>query len=172
MQKGKMKTESEFYKKLLSYDQKVLSSFLRKMNKMSWKKLSKNMEASHYSIAEIFVHVLGVYNGWLNYNLYGKWDEIPTKTLNMENYHSTKDIQKFMDAVWDGVSKLAKNLDDELLDKKVRAPWMPGNHSLRDVLMQVSLEQAHHIGEIICLMWQLDVEPPEMTWIMNTRNLK
>ena len=30
---------------------------------------------------------------------------------------------------------------------------------------QVTLEQAHHLGELIALFWQIDVEPPEMTWI-------
>jgi len=31
--------------------------------------------------------------------------------------------------------------------------------------MQVTFEQAHHTGEFIALFWQIDVEPPEMTWI-------
>ena len=40
-------------------------------------------------------------------------------------------------------------------------------HELRapDALAQVTLEQAHHVGELIALFWQQDVEPPEMTWI-------
>ncbi len=74
--------------------------------------------------------------------------------------------------MWLGVDELLDNLDDELLAKKVKAPWLPGSHYLADVLMQVSFEQAHHIGEIIAMMWQLDIEPPEMTWIMNTRNMR
>ena len=31
--------------------------------------------------------------------------------------------------------------------------------------MQVRLEQAHHLGELIALFWQIDIEPPEMTWV-------
>ena len=76
-----------------------------------------------------------------------------------------------MNKVLRGEDELFENLDEEMLSKNVRAPWLPSKHKLADVLMQVSIEQAHHIGEIIALLWQLDVEPPEMTWIMNIRRL-
>jgi hypothetical protein len=46
---------------------------------------------------------------------------------------------------------------------------MEGEIALRDVLMQVTFEQAHHLGEIIAILWQSNIEPPEMTWIMNTQ---
>ena len=134
------------------------------MSKLPWKTISKNVEASHHSVKNIFIHILAVYNGWLNYNVYGKASEIPHDTEhNPGSYHSVKDIRGFMNKVWKGVDKLLINLDDELLAKKVRAPWLPGTHSVGDVLMQVSLEEAHHIGEIIAILWQLDIEPPEMT---------
>lgn len=162
--------DSIFYRRLLLYDRKVLQSYLSAISKLPWKTATKNLEASHYSIAGIFVHILGVYNGWLNYNLYGRSTEIPTETLDMDNYHSARDVRKFMDAVWRGIDRLLDKLDDQYLaETKVRAPWMPGDHALGDVLMQVSLEQAHHIGEIIALFWQLDTEPPEMTWILSMR---
>ena len=131
------------------------------------------MEASHNSIKNTFVHVLTVYNGWLNYNVYGRSSEIPHETEhNPDNYNSAKDIQKFMNKVWKGVDRLMADLDNDLLAKRIKAPWMPGSHSLGDVLMQVSLEQAHHIGEIIAMLWQINVEPPEMTWIVNARSFK
>ncbi len=120
----------------------------------------------------IFVHILTVYNGWLNYNVYGRSSEIPQEMHNPDNYHSVKDIQKFMRKIWQGVDEFMDNLDDVILSKKVKAPWLPGSHTVGDVLMQVTIEQSHHIGEIIALFWQIDIEPPEMTWIMNTRKLK
>jgi uncharacterized damage-inducible protein DinB len=156
----------------LSTTGKVLNSYLNALARLPWKTVSKNVEASHYSILGIVVHILGVYNGWLNYNVYGRSSEIPVQTLDTENYHSIKDVRKFMKNVWAGVDKLMEDLDENLLRKKVKAPWLPGSHFLADVLMQVSLEQAHHIGEVIALMWQLDIKPPEMTWIMTTRVMR
>ncbi|MCL4517815.1 MAG: DinB family protein [Thaumarchaeota archaeon] len=163
----------DYYRKLFAYNEKVLRSYLRSIGKLPWKKASENMEASHDSIKNIFVHILTVYNGWLNYNIYGKSSEIPHDTEhNPDNYNSIRDVQKFMEKVWKGVHKLMEDLDEDLLSKRVKAPWLPGSHALRDVLMQITLEQAHHLGEIIALFWQMNVEPPEMTWIMNTRNFK
>lgn len=165
-----------FYRKLLAYDKKVLDSYLSKCAKLPWKTVSKNMESSHYSIKNTLVHILTVYNGWLNYIAYGRAKEIPHDTKhNPENYHSMKEIRKFSNEVWKGVDQLLTNVDKDeslLLSKKLKAPWLPGRHSLNDVLMQTSLEQAHHIGEIISLFWQLDIEPPEMTWLMNTRGYR
>ncbi|MDH2900574.1 MAG: DinB family protein [archaeon] len=163
----------DYYRRLFAYNRKVFNAYLNALAKLPWKTLSKNMESSHYSMKDTLVHILTVYNGWLNYNVYGRSSEIPHETEhNPESYNSIGDIRKFRDKVWLGVDELLDNLDDELLAKKVKAPWLPGSHYLADVLMQVSFEQAHHIGEIIAMMWQLDIEPPEMTWIMNTRNMR
>ena len=57
----------------------------------------------------------------------------------------------------------------EALSKKFTAPWLEGELGFSDILMQVTFEQAHHLGEIIALLWQVNTEPPEMTWIMNAR---
>ncbi|MGI0130556.1 MAG: hypothetical protein ACREEC_10475, partial [Thermoplasmata archaeon] len=51
------------------------------------------------------------------------------------------------------------------LDRRLFAFWMPGRYTVRDALMQTTLAQAHHLGEIIGVLSQDDVRPPEMTWI-------
>lgn len=163
----------DYYRRLFTYNRKVLYSYLEALSKLPWKTVSKNMGTSHESMVDTFIHILTVYNGWLNYNVYAKSSEIPHDTEhNPENYHSMKDIRAFADKVWRGVDKLLDKLDDEFLLKRVRAPWLPGSHRVCDVLMQVTFEQAHHIGELIAMLWQLDVEPPEMTWIMTNRSLE
>lgn len=159
-----------YYRSLFAYNRRVWNRYFNASAKLSWKTLSKNMEISHYSMKNTLVHVLTVYNGWLNYNVYGRSSEIPHGTEhNPDKYNSMKQVREFSNKVWKGVDMLLDNLDDKLLSKKVKAPWLPGTYTLADVLMQVSFEQAHHIGEVIAMMWQLDIEPPEMTWIMNTR---
>jgi len=78
-------------------------------------------------------------------------------------------VKGFMLKVLAGVNVFLKALDDKAPTKKITAPWMEGEHELRDVLLQVTFEQAHHLGEIIAMLWQTNIEPPEMTWIMNTQ---
>lgn len=161
-------SNAEDFRKILRYNEKVLSSFFDMLSKLPWETVAKNAEASHYSMKNIFVHILSVYNGWINYNALGKSDEIPWPEHDYENYSSMEQVKGFMLKVLTGVNTFMKRLDDKDLSKKITAPWMEGEHELRDVLMQVTFEQAHHLGEIIALLWQVNIEPPEMTWIMNT----
>ncbi|MHB1907627.1 MAG: DinB family protein [Nitrososphaerales archaeon] len=163
----------EYYRRLFRYNKKILDEYFRALSKLPWKTVSKNMESGHYSMKETFVHILTAYNGWLNYNLYGRSKDIPhTTEHNPDNYHSMKQIGRFKDKVWTGVEKMLSNLDDKMLQKRLKAPWLPGSYKLGDVMLQASFEEAHHIGEIIAMLWQLDIEPPEMTWMMTTRKFK
>ncbi len=114
-----------------------------------------------------FVHILSVYNGWINYNALGKSNEIPWAEHDYDKYDSMEQVKEFMLKVLGGVNAFMKVLDDKALFKMIIAPWMESEHELRDVLMQVTFEQAHHLGEIIALLWESNIEPPEMTWIMN-----
>lgn len=59
---------------------------------------------------------------------------------------------------------LAK-LTDKDLNRGIQPEWKTRPHPIRDALMQVTFEQANHLGELIALYWQMDIEPPEMTWI-------
>jgi uncharacterized damage-inducible protein DinB len=156
------------YRRIFEYNEKVLRSFFEALSKLPWDTVAKNMEASHRSMKNILVHILTVGNGWINYNAQGKSDKIPWEDHDYENYHSMDKVGKFMSRVMVGVEDFMKRLDDGDLSKTITAPWMAGEHELGDVLMQVTFEQAHHLGEIIALLWQLNIEPPEMTWIMNT----
>ena len=65
--------------------------------------------------------------------------------------------------------RLRVDVDEHLLHRDLERPvqpaWKERPHPLRDALVQVTLEQAHHVGELIAMFWQQDVEPPEMTWI-------
>lgn len=161
-------SNAQDYLRLFSYNKKVLQTFFDKLSNLPWETVSKNMESGHYSMKNTFVHILSVYNGWINYNALGKSNEIPWEEHDYENYHSMAQIKEFMLKVLTRVDTFMKGLDDDALSKKITAPWMEGEHELRDVLMQVTFEQAHHLGEIIALLWQANIEPPEMTWIMNT----
>jgi uncharacterized damage-inducible protein DinB len=92
-------------------------------------KVSKNMEASHQSMKNIFVHILCVYNGWINCNAKGKSDQIPWEEHDYENYHSMSQVQEFMSKVLGGVKGFMKDLNDSDLSKKITVPWMEGNTS-------------------------------------------
>jgi uncharacterized damage-inducible protein DinB len=126
--------------------------------------VSKNLEASHNSMKDIFTHILTVYDGWLNHARKGETSGVPDSELN-DAYHSMEAMRRYMEHVETGVDALLQELDEQMLSLPVKVDWMEKEHSLADALMQVTIEQAHHLGEIIALLWQHNIEPPEMTWI-------
>jgi hypothetical protein len=74
-----------------------------------------------------------------------------------------KQVGEFIEKGLAGVNAFMKRLDDNALIKKITAPWMEGEHELGD------FEQTHHLGEIIAMLWQSNIQLPGMTWIMNTQ---
>jgi uncharacterized damage-inducible protein DinB len=36
---------------------------------------------------------------------------------------------------------------------------------VEDILIHAALENIHHFGELIAMLWQIDVEPPHMGWL-------
>jgi uncharacterized damage-inducible protein DinB len=157
------------YRRIFNYNEKVLRAFFDTLSNLPWETVSKNVESAHHSMKNTFVHILSVYNGWINYNALEKSNEIPWEEHDYNNYHSMGQVGDFMLKVLAGVNVFLKGLNDNALSKKIAAPWLDGEFELGDVLMQVTFEQAHHLGEIIALLWQVNTEPPEMTWIMNAQ---
>ena len=36
---------------------------------------------------------------------------------------------------------------------------------VKDVLIHVITEELHHRGEIIAILWQINIQPPDMGWL-------
>jgi uncharacterized damage-inducible protein DinB len=158
--------KSDDFRRIFSYNRIVLHSFFETIDKLPLEIAAKNIEASHNSIAHIFTHILTVYDGWLNHARKGVESGVPESELD-EAYQSMDSMRRYMKHVEAGVDALLRQLDDAMLSTPIRVEWMEREHSLADALMQVTIEQAHHLGEIIALLWQHNIEPPEMTWIMS-----
>jgi len=60
------------------------------------------------------------------------------------------------------------DMKPEELERKVEIT-RPGTPStlvrVEDVLVHAALENIHHFGELIALLWQMDLEPPHIGWI-------
>ncbi len=87
-------------------------------------------------------------------------------SLGMVTAADFRDIYEYNWRVLRGYCDALSELPEEAVLKNREATYQSmKNIPLRDALLQVTFEQAHHLGELIALFWQQDVEPPEMTWI-------
>ena len=156
---------AEEFRRIYRYNRAVMDAYARKLERLPWSVVSKDRGATWHSMAGVFHHIVGVYDGWLRYVAQGRGVDEKTASRRWDSFASMADIRAFHDAVWASVERLLDRLTDASLRHGVRAPWKPKACTLEDALLQVTLETAHHLGEIIAMLWQEDRRPPAMTWL-------
>jgi uncharacterized damage-inducible protein DinB len=156
-------------RRMFEYNRVVLGRYRRALKRLPWRTVTRNRETGHHSMRNTYLHILRVHNIWLNYVVQDRLDAFPAKGLEYSDFPSWREILSFDRKVWSGISRFLASLSESDLRRKVRAPWMPGEYTLEDAFYQTTFEQAHHLGELIAMFWQLDKKPPEMTWIDTTR---
>ena len=154
---------------LVGYNRRVFERFERSAVRRGWAAAVKNHGTGHLSVKNTLVHVLNVHEAWLVAIAQEKWSVFDAPGRRPDAVRSWKELRAYRERVWAGEDALLKCLTETSLRRRVRAPWMPGRYTLADAVLQVTLEQAHHLGEVIAIYWQADRQPPAMTWIENMR---
>ena len=147
------------------YNWRVLRDYCETLAKLPEDELLKNREATHESLKNIFHHILSVHDGWLNVTAQGASADPAMRERDFDEVRTMEPLRAYMKKIIAKEKRFLAKLTDKDLDRGVQPEWKTRPHPLRDALMQVTFEQAHHTGELIALLWQIDVEPPEMTWI-------
>jgi uncharacterized damage-inducible protein DinB len=154
-------------RRMLAYNHAVFDRFVRRLRRLGWDVVRENREVGHLSVFQTMEHILNVHDAWLNYIVPGRVAQLDDGSVKRHDFESWAELVAYERRVWAGVEVLAAQLTPQRLRQRVRAPWMAGQYTLSDAVHQVTIEQAHHLGEVIALLWQRDVEPPPMTWIQN-----
>lgn len=152
---------------MVAYNRTVFDRFVRRLRRLDWDVVTEDREIGHHSMFQTMEHILNVHDAWMNYIVPGRVDELDDGSVKRHDFASWPELVAYERGVWRGVDGLTEGLTPAKLRRTVRAPWMPGRYTLADAFHQVSVEQAHHLGEVIGVLWQRDVEPPPMTWIQN-----
>jgi uncharacterized damage-inducible protein DinB len=150
---------------IYGYNWRVLRDFSEALAKLPKSEVLKNREATHGSMKDIFHHILTVHDGWLNVTAQGASADPVMREKDYDEVQSIDALRAYMEKIIEREGRLLGDLKDQDLERPVQPKWKERPHSLRDAMLQVTFEQAHHLGELIALFWQQDVEPPEMTWI-------
>ena len=150
-------------RELLEYDADVRRKYLETLGQLSWKEFTKNREASFHSIRNIFVHTLGAIDYWLDF--------LQVKNLRpkkkYDEYKSFEEVRAYMENVEKRLNDYLDSLPKEGLNRTYTVKDDGGKVmkiSAEDVLIHVFEEEVHHRGELIALLWQMDIEPPAMGW--------
>jgi uncharacterized damage-inducible protein DinB len=153
-------------RELVAYNRSVFDRFVRQVARLPWKEATRNREIGHRSLFQTLVHILNVHEVWLVYIVPQRTRELPALFAQEDRRPTTwRGFRAYSAKVWSGIDRTLRNLSDRDFRRRVKAPWMPGRYTVRDAFFQTTLEEAHHLGEVIGALWQKDVASTRMTWI-------
>jgi uncharacterized damage-inducible protein DinB len=153
---------------LYAYSSRVRHRFVDKLNELRWEELERNREASFYSMKNVMIHMIDNEDWIVNWVIQGKSGEYVRK--KSAEYTSKGMLVTHLDEVEQKTRLYLQDLDEVELNRKVRFTLSSGqvfDLSVEECLFQSFTEQLFHLGEIIALMWQDNIEPPRMQWFWN-----
>jgi uncharacterized damage-inducible protein DinB len=87
-----------------------------------------------------------------------------------EEFQDMKMMRVHLDQVEQKTRKYIDTADEKELQRRVKFELSSGtvfDLSVEESLFQSFTEQIYHLGELIALLWQKDIEPPKMQWFWN-----
>jgi uncharacterized damage-inducible protein DinB len=151
--------------KLLEYSQFLRHKYLETISKLPWEEVIKDRGASFPSLRDIFLHIIFVVDAFINYILQGN-PNYPS--VNYNKYDSIEKITKYLEQVESKANAYLSKVTPEELAKKIERKQKDGSTILipvEDLLLDLFQEETHHRGELIALLWQMDVAPPHVGFI-------
>jgi len=165
-------------KELYQYSSTVRRAFLEKLAILPWEAVTKNREASYYSMKDIMLHMID------NEDMVVSGQILKVKPLMTANdkpltavqgardwaeYRDMLMIRGHLDEVERKTKANLEKADENELARRVNFTVRSGSFdlSVEECLMQSFTEQLYHMGELIALLWQEDIEPPKMQWFWN-----
>lgn len=136
------------------------------LSRLSWEEFTRNRDASFNSLRNVFLHIVNVEDYYVNHILSEKGGKfIP---YDFDKFADIEAVRKHMDEVEARTKICLSSLGAEGLAREFE--WnRPDGTSMRgrgeDIVTHVALEQIHHFGELISLLWQMNVEPPHLGWL-------
>ena len=154
------------YQQMFEYNRLVRRSFLDILAELPWSEVVTDREASFYSLRNIFLHTLDVEEFLIHHLLQGTLQNRIKHTF--DEFNDIESIRRRTIETDKKTEIFLETLAPERLNAVVEFP-IDDRPSLiltvEDVLIQNLTEQLHHRGELIGLLWQMDIEPPNMEWL-------
>ena len=153
---------------LYSYSSHVRRNFAKKLVELPVDVVGKNREASFYTMKNILVHMIDNEDWIVNWVIHGKSREYVRK--KSEAHTDMTQVLQHLDEVEDKTRSFLKTASENEFNRRIDFTLSSGktfNLSVEDCLFQSFTAQLYHMGELIALLWQENIEPPRMQWFWN-----
>ncbi|HUK51430.1 MAG TPA: DinB family protein [Terriglobales bacterium] len=153
---------------LYSYASKVRRSFAQRIAALPPELVERNREASFYTMKNILLHMIDNEDWIVGWVIHGRSREYVRR--KSAEYTNIAMVLDHLDEVESRTLEYLKSADEAELNRRVDFVLSSGesfNLSVEESLFQSFTEQMYHLGELIALLWQEDIEPPRMQWFWN-----
>jgi uncharacterized damage-inducible protein DinB len=149
--------------KLLEYNQFLRHKYLETISELPWAEVIKDRNASFSSLRDIFVHIIFVVDAYVSIATTGV-STYPS-AIDFNAYDNIGKIKKHLEQVESKAGAYLAKVTPEELKRNVERKLKDGTTillSVEDLLLDFFQEETHHRGELLALLWQMDVTPPHM----------
>jgi uncharacterized damage-inducible protein DinB len=162
-----METELETIRAWFSYIADTRHGYLDALAKLPSAELTRDRGASHPSLLDVFAHSQGALYFWLK-------DcatfQFPTQEADSAEGHNIDELKKDETYILIQLRRVMAELTEADLSRTiVRKKGIGSDHDcqvpVREALWHLVEEELQHRGEVNALLWQIDVDPPVVSWI-------
>jgi len=152
--------------RMLVYHSWARGKYLDLFGRLPWRVLTRKRGATFESIRNVHLHVLAAYASWLVPYFHQKQLRPLLTTLEARNWHRIRSVEEMREInrqVDEAALAAAHRLGPDDFDRKRTITRWHGRRlraTPREVLWHLVEEDFLHHGEILCMLWQDDIEPP------------
>ena len=152
---------------LSKYSTTVRRKFAEKLASLPYAEVDRNREASFHSMKNILLHMVDNEDWIVNFVVKGRSAE-----YSRRSWDEYTDMKMVLGHLGEVEEKTAAFFADGSVDMASIATFrtMKGatiSMTVEECLLQSFTEQLYHMGELIAMLWQDNIEPPTMQWFYN-----
>jgi len=153
-------------RRMWAYNVDLRHKYLDALSKLEWGDLVKNREASFHSLRNIFLHMINCEDWYLHTVIPSRGGKFVS--YGFEEYTSIDSIRRKMEEVEARTHKVLEGLNEDEFKKTfeyTRPDGTKRRDSIEQILVHLVLEETHHRGELLCLLWEMNIQSPHEGWI-------
>jgi uncharacterized damage-inducible protein DinB len=156
-----------YLKEIYDYNHLVRQNYITFLQKkLEWDEMTANYNTAWLSLKDTLLHIIWAEDSWINYSINDLED--PNRPFDFSIYDSWRKIVDYNHKVVSKINSYFMHLNDKDLLKtiyRINNDGIRRKSIVRDVLLHVTTEELHHRGEIIAILWQKNIQPPDMGWL-------
>ena len=151
---------------LAAYLRDSRARFLATFRDLGWNEFTRDRGASYGSPLAIVLHMLDDEEGWLQYAARGR-SIVGGPDRKPGDYRSFDQVAADDLRVGDGTRQFLEGLrgTDLACEVEFAETDRISRYPLEKIVTHALVDEVAHLGELVCLLWQLDVKPPYLDWL-------